>query len=84
MHDRTGGCARGAKRFAMSAVCGLALAISASAMVRAETLKLLGSWSENDKPAYANGLLFKNNVEAVSGGKTKVEISGPGAMRDFG
>ena len=83
MHDRTGGCARGAKRLAMSAVCGLALAISASVTVRAETLKLLGSWSENDKPAYANGLLFKNNVEAISGGKTKVEISGPEVVPPF-
>jgi TRAP-type C4-dicarboxylate transport system substrate-binding protein len=51
--------------------------------VRAETIKLLSSWGENDKPSYANALLFKKNVEAVSGGQIKVEISGPEVVPPF-
>ena len=74
---------RHAKRVAFSAICGLALAVSANGVVQAETIKLLSSWAENDKPSYANALLFKKNVEAISGGKIKVEISGPEVVPPF-
>jgi TRAP-type C4-dicarboxylate transport system substrate-binding protein len=74
---------RDARRTALSAMSGLALAFSAAGTAQAETIKLLSSWAENDKPAYANALLFKKNVEAVSGGKIKVEISGPEVVPPF-
>jgi TRAP-type C4-dicarboxylate transport system substrate-binding protein len=73
----------GARRLAISAVCGLSLAVSAIAAAQAETIKLLSSWGENDKPSYANTLLFKKNVEAISGGKITVEISGPEVVPPF-
>jgi TRAP-type C4-dicarboxylate transport system substrate-binding protein len=68
---------------ALSAVCGLVLAIPAITSASAETIKLLSSWSENDRPTYINALLFKQNVEAIGGGKIKVEISGPEVVPPF-
>ena len=43
---------------AVTAACGLLIAISTVGTARAETIKLLTSWGANDKPSYANVLLF--------------------------
>ena len=64
-------------------LCGLAFAIPAGTAASAETIKLLSSWSESDRPTYINALLFKQNVEAIGGGKIKVEISGPEVVPPF-
>ena len=74
---------RDAGRFALFAACGLGVAILAGTSARAETIKLLSSWSENDRPTYINAVLFKQNVEAIGGGKIKIEISGPEVVPPF-
>jgi TRAP-type C4-dicarboxylate transport system substrate-binding protein len=68
---------------AATAACGLAIAMSGPGAARAETIKMLSSWSANDKPTYAQALLFKKNVEEVSGGKLQIEISGPEVIPPF-
>jgi TRAP-type C4-dicarboxylate transport system substrate-binding protein len=83
MQSQIGRSAPALRRLTLSAVCGLGLAVSAGGLAQAETIKLLSSWGENDKPSYANALLFKKNVEAVSGGKIKVEVSGPEVVPPF-
>ena len=71
------------RMLAATAACGLAIAISTAEAARAETIKLLTSWGANDKPSYANVLLFKKNVEEISGGNIKVEVSGPEVIPPF-
>jgi TRAP-type C4-dicarboxylate transport system substrate-binding protein len=68
---------------AATAACGLLIAISTVGTARAETIKLLTSWGANDKPSYANVLLFKKNVEEISGGNIKIEVSGPEVVPPF-
>jgi TRAP-type C4-dicarboxylate transport system substrate-binding protein len=70
------------RRQAAALLAGAALAASPQAL-QAETLKLLTSWAESDRPSYINAVLFKQNVEAVSGGQIKVEISGPEVVPPF-
>jgi TRAP-type transport system periplasmic protein len=72
---------RAARRLATIVAGGLVLVMSGAA--RAETIKLLTSWGANDKPSYANALLFKKNVEEISGGNIKVEVSGPEVIPPF-
>jgi TRAP-type transport system periplasmic protein len=71
------------RMLAATAACGLAIAISTAEAARAETIKLLTSWGANDKPSYANVLLFKKNVEEISGGNIKIEVSGPEVVPPF-
>ena len=66
-----------------TAACGLVIAISTAQPAVAETIKLLTSWGANDKPSYANVLLFKKNVEDISGGNIKIEVSGPEVVPPF-
>ena len=75
--------ARAVRRLATVAAGGLILVMSGAGAARAETVKLLTSWGANDKPSYANALLFKKNVEEISGGNIKVEISGPEVVPPF-
>jgi len=83
MDSHTGGYALALGRVTLVAICGLALTFAAVKAGHAETLKLLTSWGENDKPSYVNALQFKKNVEEISGGKVKVEISGPEVVPPF-
>ena len=83
MHSQVGRSALVLRLLKLPVIAGLSLAISAAATAQAETIKLLASWSENDKPAYANAVLFKKNVEALSGGDIKVEINGPEVVPPF-
>jgi TRAP-type C4-dicarboxylate transport system substrate-binding protein len=64
-----------------AAIGGLALVAAATA--RADTLRLLSSWSENDRPSYVNGLIFQKHVKEVSGGKLTIAISGPESVPPF-
>jgi TRAP-type C4-dicarboxylate transport system substrate-binding protein len=83
MDSHTGGYALALGRVTLVAVCGLGLTFAAVEAGHAETLKLLTSWGENDKPSYVNAVQFKKNVEENSGGKIKVEISGPEVVPPF-
>ena len=74
---------RTVRMLAATAACGLVIAISTAEAARAETIKLLTSWGANDKPSYANVLLFKKNVEEISGGNIKIEVSGPEVVPPF-
>ena len=67
-------------RFA-AAVAGLTLALVPQG--RAETLKLLSSWAENDRPSYVNALIFQKHVKDVSEGKLTITINGPEAVPPF-
>jgi len=67
-------------RFA-AAVAGLTLALASQG--RAETLKLLSSWAENDRPSYVNALIFQKHVKDVSEGKLTITINGPEAVPPF-
>jgi TRAP-type mannitol/chloroaromatic compound transport system substrate-binding protein len=51
---------------------GLAIAGSQS---QAQTLRLLSSWAENDRPSYINGLIFQKHVKEVSDGKLTITIN---------
>ena len=75
--------ARAVRRLATVIAGGLVLVMSGAGAARAETIKLLTSWGANDKPSYANALLFKKNVEEISGGNIKIEISGPEVVPPF-
>src|SRR4051812_21910631 len=63
--------------------CGLLMGISDAEMARAETIKMLSSWSASDKPTYAQALMFKKNVEEVSQGAIQIEINGPEVVPPF-
>jgi TRAP-type mannitol/chloroaromatic compound transport system substrate-binding protein len=67
-------------RFA-TAVAGLTVALVPQA--RAETLKLLSSWAENDRPSYVNALIFQKHVKDVSEGKLTITINGPEVVPPF-
>jgi TRAP-type C4-dicarboxylate transport system substrate-binding protein len=71
------------RRLTLSVLSGVSLAISAAGASHADTVKLLASWGENDKPSYINAAQFKKNVEEISSGKTVVEISGPEVVPPF-
>ena len=75
--------ARAAGTLATIVAGGLVLVMAGAGAARAETIKLLASWGANDKPSYANALLFKKNVEEISGGNIKIEISGPEVVPPF-
>jgi TRAP-type transport system periplasmic protein len=49
----------------------------------AETYKMLSSWDRALKPAYTVAEMMQKQVEEVSGGKTKLEISGPETVPPF-
>jgi TRAP-type C4-dicarboxylate transport system substrate-binding protein len=63
-----------------AAIGGLAMAPSHS---QAQTLRLLSSWAENDRPSYVNALIFQKHVKDVSDGKLSVTINGPEAVPPF-
>ena len=71
---------KNAARFA-AAIGGLVLL--APTQSRAETLRLLSSWAENDRPSYVNGLIFQKHVKEVSAGKLTIAINGPEAVPPF-
>lgn len=62
------------------AALGLCLAVAAP--VRAETLKFLVSWGENNKVAYMPAARFQTNLQAASK-DLKLEISGPETVQPF-
>lgn len=64
------------------ALAGLGMAFVAQA-AHAQSFKMLGSWAENNVNAYWPGLQYKKNLEAMSGGKISVTISGPEAVTPF-
>jgi TRAP-type C4-dicarboxylate transport system substrate-binding protein len=74
---------RTVRTLAATAACGLVIAIATAQAALAETIKLLTSWGANDKPSYANVLLFKKNVEEISSGNINVEVSGPEVVPPF-
>ena len=63
-----------------AAIGGLAIAGSQS---QAQTLRLLSSWAENDRPSYVNGLIFQKHAKEVSDGKLTITINGPEAVPPF-
>lgn len=63
-----------------AAIGGLAMGAS---QVQAQTLRLLSSWAENDRPSYINGLIFQKHVKEVSDGKLTISINGPEAVPPF-
>ena len=71
---------KNAARFA-AAIGGLVLL--APTQSRAETLRLLSSWAENDRPSYVNGLIFQKHVKEVSDGKLTIAINGPESVPPF-
>jgi TRAP-type C4-dicarboxylate transport system substrate-binding protein len=50
---------------------------------QAQTLRLLSSWGENDRPSYVNALIFQKHVKEVSDGKLTIRISGPESVPPF-
>jgi TRAP-type transport system periplasmic protein len=64
-----------------AAVGGAMLAMAPGA--QAETLKLLSSWGENDRPSYVNGVIFQKHVKEVSDGKLTIAITGPESVPPF-
>jgi TRAP-type C4-dicarboxylate transport system substrate-binding protein len=62
------------------AVTGFTMAAS---QAQAQTLKLLSSWAENDRPSYINGLIFQKHVKEVSDSKLTISINGPEAVPPF-
>ena len=60
-----------------------ALVLLTATPARADTLRLLSSWSENDRPSYVNALIFQKHVKEVSGGKLTIAINGPEAVPPF-
>jgi TRAP-type C4-dicarboxylate transport system substrate-binding protein len=65
----------------LAAVAG-GLAMPAS-HAQAQTLRLLSSWAENDRPSYINGVIFQRHVREVSEGKLTISINGPEAVPPF-
>jgi TRAP-type transport system periplasmic protein len=59
---------------------GLAMALS---QAQAQTLKLLSSWAENDRPSYINGVIFQKHVKEVSDSKLTISINGPESVPPF-
>jgi TRAP-type transport system periplasmic protein len=72
---------RMARRFLPAAVC-CAFALAA-APAEAQSYKMLGGWSESNVMAYMPGKVFKEIAEKASGGKIKITISGPEAVKPF-
>ncbi len=70
---------------AAAAISGLVLLgmPAAQAQAQTQTLRLLVSWAENDRPSYVNGLIFQKHVKEVSEGKLNVTINGPEAVPPF-
>jgi TRAP-type C4-dicarboxylate transport system substrate-binding protein len=64
----------------VAAIGGLAMAPSHA---QAQTLRLLSSWAENDRPSYINAQIFQKHVKEVSDGKLTVTINGPEAVPPF-
>jgi TRAP-type C4-dicarboxylate transport system substrate-binding protein len=65
----------------VAAIGGLAMAPASQS--EAQTLRLLASWAENDRPSYVNGVIFQKHVKEVSDGKLTIAINGPEAVPPF-
>ena len=70
------------KKIALLAAVAGGLAMPAS-HAQAQTLRLLSSWAENDRPSYINGVIFQKHVKEVSDGKLTISINGPEAVPPF-
>ena len=70
------------KEIALLAAVAGGLAMPAS-HAQAQTLRLLSSWAENDRPSYINGVIFQRHVKEVSDGKLTISINGPEAVPPF-
>jgi TRAP-type C4-dicarboxylate transport system substrate-binding protein len=70
-------------RLPLYAAAIASLATAAAPQAKAETLRLLSSWAENDRPSYVNALLFQKHIKDVSDGKLTVSINGPEAVPPF-
>ena len=70
------------KEIALLAAVAGGLAMPAS-LGQAQTLRLLSSWAENDRPSYINGVIFQRHVKEVSDGKLTISINGPEAVPPF-
>jgi TRAP-type C4-dicarboxylate transport system substrate-binding protein len=68
----------------ISAGAGAAVALALSLPAQAQTtLSALASWGPNNTTAFMPVAQFQKNLEAVSGGKLTLKISGPEAVPPF-
>ena len=71
-------------RYLTSACAAVVFGLIVSAPVQAQTsFSLLASWGPNNTTAYMPAVQFQKNLEAASGGKLTVKISGPEAVPPF-
>ena len=70
-------------RTLMSTCVAAGVAFAIATPVQAQEFKLLAGWAENNVNAYWPGAQFKQNLEAASGGKLTITISGPEAVPPF-
>lgn len=71
-------------RYLTSACAAVVFGLIASAPVQAQTsFSLLASWGPNNTTAFMPAAQFQKNLEAASGGKLTVKISGPEAVPPF-
>jgi len=71
------------RRSVMVACVATGMALAVATPGQAQELKLLGGWAENNVNAYWPGAQFKKNLDAASGGKLTIRISGPEAVPPF-
>ena len=71
------------KRLLTFCVAAAAVALAPLGASAETKLKLLSSWSSNNKPLWEVVQTFVNNVHEVSGGKIKIEVSGPEVVPPF-
>jgi len=71
------------RRSVMLACVAAGMTLAVATPGQAQELKLLGGWAENNVNAYWPGAQFKKNLDAASGGKLTIRISGPEAVPPF-
>ena len=70
-------------RTGLSVVSAVLLGVAFTGAAQAQTMRMLGGWSESNTTAYMPGLQFKQNADKASGGKLAITISGPEAVPPF-
>ena len=71
------------KKFLLCAAAAMALSAASAVTASAETIRLLTSWNKNNWPTYAVLEQYVKNVNAIGGGKVKINISGHEVVPPF-
>jgi TRAP-type transport system periplasmic protein len=70
-------------RFLTPACTVVVFGLVAAAPAQAQTLTMLTGWGPNNTTAYMPAAQFEKNLQAASGGKLSLKISGPEAVPPF-